>query len=120
MSTQREKDPIFGTKSVAAVPSKTRTLTDGTRLSLGITQEVAKELYEALGGMLDNERGVKLDIHYGTKVTETTSFLSSFFFVKPILAYGANPNTGAAPGGKFQPKGAQTSAAAAAEMKKLG
>lgn len=90
MSTTQEKDVLFGTKSTNIGQSKAKSLTDGVRLTLSLNQETAKSLYETLGNYLDNEPGVKIDIHYGTKTTDTRSFSSAFFFVKKI---GERPAT---------------------------
>ena len=117
---EQERDPLFGTKAVAVTPSRSKALQDATRLTLNLTQETAKNLYDTLGGLLANDRGVKIDIHYGTKTTETTSFASAFFFLKAIQERAAYQSGGAS----FQKKPATTSKAsaeaAANEIKKLG
>ena len=99
-TTEQKKDPLFGTKSVRTGVSGSKTFIDnsGTRLTLSIDQVTAKALYDTLGGLLSNERGVKLDIHSGKKVTQDGSrtFESGFFFLKEIQEFGQ----GGVPGGE--------------------
>lgn len=89
-SPKFEKDAIFGSgqegaiKSTSIADSGSKALTDATRLTLRLRQEGVKEVIEALTNLLDNERGVTMDIHFGYKAGERGSFPSSFFFVKPI------------------------------------
>lgn len=110
--SEREKDPIFGTKGARMAESGTKSLQDAKRLTLNVSQETAKALYDTLGALLGNERGVKLDIHYGTKTGETGSFTSAFFFVKGIEQ---RPGMGAAK--TYQKK---DTSKVAAEIKKIG
>jgi len=108
-----DKDPLFGTKGVKVGPSGSKALQDPTRLALSLNPETAKSLYETLGTLLNNERGVKLDIHYGIKTGETGSFHSAFFFVKPI---GEMRSNGAQ---SFQRKEPVNTKNVAAEIKKI-
>lgn len=89
-SSNDTKDAIFGSgqegaiKSTSVADSGSKALTDATRLTLRLRQEGVKELIEALTNLLDNERGVTMDIHFGYKTSDRGTFPSSFFFVKPI------------------------------------
>lgn len=114
----KEADPIFGLKSVAEKASGAKSLTNGKRVTLSLSQETTEQLIQQLTALKGNERGTKIDVHYGTKQTEEgRTFLGGFFFVRGIQEFGA-----AATAGKFVPKaaGAETKAAAAAEAKRLG
>lgn len=92
---QLKKDPMISFKSVRAGQDKR----GDDRIELSMNQETASALYDALGTMLNNERGVKLDVHYGERETNDGSrtFLSGYAFVKEIQEFGSvrpGPNAG--------------------------
>jgi hypothetical protein len=105
MTQQQDKDPIFGTRSVTVKESGSKALTDATRLSMYFDKEVVEELITTLEGLKSNERGVKLDIHYGKKSTNDGSrqFDSGFMFAKAVgeAVSGGEKSTGPK---KFVPK----------------
>ena len=109
--SERSKDVLISTKSTkVSKDSKGR-----DRYEYSFDQATVQTLYETLGTMLGNERGVKLDFHTGEKETNdgTRTFLSSFAFVKPIQEFGAN-----APAGRtFAPKAKAASPTAQAIVK---
>lgn len=82
MQTQRTKDPIVNFKSVMQSVND-----EGKkRVTLYLSQEEATNLASTITSMLENERGVKLDVHIKKKTVEETgrTFDSAFAFVKPV------------------------------------
>ena len=81
-----------GSEEVGAAIKSTRLGTSGSkklespqRLTISLRLGGVQELIDALTLLKTNERGVKLDIHFGEKTTESgKTFGSSFFFVAPI------------------------------------
>lgn len=83
MSDQKEytKDPIFMTKSTKVGKDKK----GNDRIELNLSQEDAVKLAEAVAGLADSPRGVKLDVHVTTRQSqEGKTFNGGFFFVKAI------------------------------------
>lgn len=83
MSDQKEytKDPILMCKSTKISKDKK----GNDRIELSLSQEDAVKLIEAATKLLDNPRGVKLDVHVTTRTSQAgKEFNGAYFFVKGI------------------------------------
>lgn len=96
--SERSKDPMIKCKSVKKDVNEAGKL----HVALSLTQAEATTLVEAVTALLDNERGVKLDVHVMKKQTNdgARTFDSAIFFVKPILEYGTLGANGGGAGAK--------------------
>lgn len=78
---QYEKDPIFLCKSVKVGQDKK----GNNRVELSLTQEDALKLIETVTGLIENPRGVKLDVHITTRTSQQgKQFNGGYFFVKGL------------------------------------
>lgn len=76
-----EKDPILMCKSTKVSKDKK----GNDRVELSITQEDAVKLIEAATKLLDNPRGIKLDVHITTRTSQQgKQFNGGYFFVKGL------------------------------------
>lgn len=75
-----EKDVMIKSKSTKAGEDKS----GNQMISVSLDKENTTALLEALQGIADSPRGVKLQLHIATREGSQGSFLSTFFFVKPI------------------------------------
>lgn len=105
MSSYDTKDPLISFRSVMIGKDSK----GADRYQLFLTSEEASNLANALGDSLDNERGVKLDIHIGDRQTNDGSrtFKSAYTFVKKVQegpgGFGASASQAATPK-KFKAK----------------
>ena len=83
--SEQVKDPMITTKSTTLGESSK----GANRLTISLPQEQVQALITELGKILENPRGVKLDIHTAKRQGPRGEFLSSFMFVKGIQEFGA-------------------------------
>jgi hypothetical protein len=97
--SEQTKDPIISTKSTTLGESSK----GANRLTISLPQEQVQALIQELGKLLENPRGVKLDIHTAKRSGPRGEFLSSFMFVKGIQEFGAVTSNTTAKKGAYKP-----------------